>query len=195
MNTKKNFLSLSLLFLQILFQTSHAEIIKSTSADTQLIEWKLTDHNLELKLIQRLPDQTRSFFEARGFPKSITNEIANSCVFQTITRNKSIDKSQSVHVSLRQWRIKINHETRPLKLKEDWEKQWQNSQIKASSKLAFRWATFPTEQSFEPSGDYNWGMISFGLPPGSVFDLYIEWKNNDETRSTWIKNISCPSNR
>jgi len=183
---------LSFIFSLLFWQVSQAEITKTISPETQLIEWKFIEHNFELKLIQRLPDQTRSFFEARGFPKNITNDIANSCVFQTISRNNSKDKSQSIQVSLKNWKIKTDQKTQPIKLKEDWQKQWTNSNLKPAAKLAFRWATFPTEQSFEPSGDYNWGMISFGPKPGSTFDLYIEWKNNDQRNRAWIKNISCP---
>jgi len=195
MKTKYLYYFFWLLLVQSTHASSQAKIIKSVSPDTKLIEWQLTEHNLQLKLIQRLPDQTRSFFEARGFPADITNKIANSCVFQTITRNNSIDKNQTIHISLKKWLVKTGKTSQPVKLKEVWDKEWENTQVKTSSKIAFRWATFPTEQSFEPSGDYNWGMISFGPEPGSVFDLYIEWKFNDTTASSWIKNISCPKNR
>lgn len=186
---------LGFIFGILAFQNIYADITKTISPETQLIEWKLIENNLELKLIQRLPDQTRSFFEARNFPKDITNDIANSCVFQTITRNNSKDTNQSIHVSLKKWLIKIGPKTQPLKLKETWEKEWKNSSLSSASKLAFRWATFPTEQSFEPNGDYNWGMISFGPKPGTTFDLYIEWKINKQTKNIWLKNLICPKNR
>lgn len=192
---KKQRLQLSLLFFILFSHLSFAEVSQSIDPETRLIEWKLLDENLELKLIQRLPDQTRSFFEARGFSKTITNNIANSCVFQSITRNTSKNKTQTIHISLNNWLIKINNKTQPIKLKEMWEKEWQQQHVSTASRLAFRWATFPSKQSFEPSGDYNWGMISFGPKPGKVFDLYIEWKSNNKIKSTWIKNISCPKNQ
>jgi len=185
----------SLLIGLLFIQLSYADINKTVLPESGLIEWKLVDNNFELKLVQRLPDQTRSFFEGRGFSKTITRNIANSCVFQTIGRNNSKDKNQTIHVSLKTWFIKINQQRQPIKLKEAWDKEWNEEQVKPASRIAFRWATFPTEQSFEPSGDYNWGMISFGPQPGSVFDLYVEWKNNDQKKSAWIKNITCPVNR
>jgi len=186
---------ISFLICLLLPQILHADITKTASPETQLIEWKLVEQNFELSIIQRLPDQTYSFFAARGFPKHISHNIANSCVFQTIIRNNSKDKNQSIDVSLKKWHIKINNKTQPLKLKKVWDKEWQQSDIKPASKLAFRWATLPTEQNYEPSGDYNWGMISFGPKPGSIFDLYIEWQINNQKNSTWIKNIICPTNR
>jgi len=183
------------LFLLLFIQPTHADITKTIHPETKLIEWKLKENNLELQLIQRTPNQTRGFFEARGFSKKITHDIANSCVFQTITRNTSKEKNRAIQVSLKTWRIKINNQSQPIKLKETWDKEWNTAQVKASSRLAFRWATFPTEQTFEPSGDYNWGMISFGPEPGSVFDLYVEWKSNNKIKSQWIKNMTCPKNR
>ena len=181
-------------FLLFSFQSTYAEITKTVLPETRLIEWKLLDENLELKLIQRLPDQTQGFFEARGFSKKITHSIAQSCVFQTITRNTSKTKNQRISVSLKNWLIKINNKTQAIKLKEDWDKQWTDNDVKPASRLAFRWASFPTEQTFEPNGDYNWGMISFGPKPGSQFDLYIEWQSNKQTKNAWIKNITCPTN-
>jgi len=185
----------SLLIGLLFIQVSYADISKTVLPESKLIEWKLIEDNFELKLVQRLPDQTRSFFEGRGFSKNITNNIANSCVFQTIGRNNSKDKQQTIHVSLKKWFIKIDQQRLPIKLKETWDKQWNDEQVNSASRLAFRWATFPTEQSFEPNGDYNWGMISFGPQPGSVFDLYIEWQSNDQTKNAWIKNIMCPKDR
>jgi len=132
-----------IIFLSLLFtfQSTYADITKTILPETNLIEWKLLDENLELKLIQRLPDQTRSFFEGRGFSKKITDDIAQSCVFQTITRNTSKAKDQSIQVALKNWSIKINHKTQPIKFKEDWDKQWTDNDVKPASRLAFRWAT------------------------------------------------------
>ena len=189
------------LLFYILFLTPgvHADnafhINKTTSVDTGLIEWKLIDENFQLQLVQRLPDQTRSFFEARGFNKAITNKIATSCVFQSIIHNTSKDKSQRIHVALKDWRIKINQKTLPIKLKEQWNKEWKSETVKPSSRIAFRWATFPSEQFFEPSGDYNWGMISFGPAPGETFDLNVIWETNQIKKSVWIKNIICPEDQ
>lgn len=60
-----------------------------------------------------------------------------------------------------------------------------------ASRLAFRWATFPTQQTFEQGGDYNWGMTSFGLPPGTIFDLHVFWMQGSQQKDLWIKSIQC----
>lgn len=181
--------------LAVFFQPVKAEITKSIDPQSKLIGWQLIDGNLNLKIKQRTPNQTRAFLDARGFSKSISNKVANSCVFQAIIRNTAHETNQTIHVSLKSWRLKINGKNQPIKLKETWFSEWENQSVSQRSHLAFRWGTFPTEQSFSANGDYNWGMISFGPKPGSQFDLYIEWKNNTQTKNAWIKNITCAINR
>lgn len=181
------------------------EVTKTTNPETKLVGWKVSEGNLELELIQRSPDQTRSFFQARGFDTKIANDIATQCVFQTIVRNIG-DKSNSANnsttnnkankkpitVSLKDWRIKVNDKSGPIKLKEDWDKEWKGTKASKPGQIAFRWATFPTLQTFEPDGDFNFGMISMGPPPATTFDLHIFWKFDGKSKDTWIKNMQCP---
>ena len=159
-----------------------------------LQSWHLQQGALSLKLIQRTPDQTRAFFLARGFPREAANEIATACVLQTIGRNLSgAEKPVSLGYDLHDWRIRHQGKLQPIRLKEDWAEAWKNRpEIPEAARIAFRWATFPTRQQFEPGGDYNWGMTSFGLPPGSRFDLQLRWQENGQPKSAWIENLQCP---
>ncbi len=183
------------LILYLFSQMAGADVYKTSLPETQLIEWKLIDDNFQIQLIQRLPDQTYGFFEARGFSKKIATQIANSCVFQTIIKNTSATKNATFSVSLKSWKIKSNNTIKSLKLKESWFEDWQTESIKPASHLAFRWATYPTQQDFSPNGDYNWGMISFGLKPGTTFDLQLEWVSEKQKKNAWIKNMTCAKNR
>ena len=159
-----------------------------------LQSWHLQQGALSLKLIQRTPDQTRAFFLARGFPREAANEIAIACVLQTIGRNLSgAEKPVSLGYDLHDWHIRHQGKLQPIRLKEDWAEAWKNRpEIPEAARIAFRWATFPTRQQFEPGGDYNWGMTSFGLPPGSRFDLQLRWQENGQPKSAWIENLQCP---
>lgn len=174
----------------------YAEITTSSDPETGLSAWKLSAHGFELELIQRLPDQTRAFFQGRGFSSEIADEIGRNCVFQTIGKNRMNKKSgEAITISLKRWRIRTGNRIQGIKLKESWNKEWSDSQVDNAARIAFRWATFPTEQIFEPSGDYNWGMISFGLPPQSTFDLNVVWTHGNKEKSQWIKDIQCPEDR
>ncbi len=179
-----------------LSQLYAANISKTTDKETNLVGWKLNENNFQLELIQRSPQQTRSFFQGRGFSKKVANNIATQCVLQTIIRNTQAENNEdAITVSLKEWRLtnKENPTRKGLKLKETWDKEWQTEDVSIPSRVAFRWATFPTEQTFEPGGDFNWGMISFGLKPDSYFDLHVFWKQGKKSYDTWIKELHCPA--
>jgi hypothetical protein len=189
-------------FISMLFipTVSFAAVISSEDDTTKLKSWKLSQKGFELQIVQRLPDQTRGFFLARGFNSSQANDIATQCIMQTIVKNTSKQKHDIISVKLRDWRVKTENQKKGIKLKEDWAEQWTNLPkeelaVKASAKIAFRWATFPSEQQFDVKGDYNWGMISFGLKPGKLFDLYVVWHMDENTYSEWIKGIECPADK
>jgi len=186
------------LFLLCLPISVIAQVTQTSDELTQLKTWILKQSGFELHLVQRTPDQTRGFFQGRGFSRENANDIATQCVLQTIIKNKSSGMSKSdVSVSLKDWRISVNGTLQGLKLKEDWSQQWQlinddSLKVSKAAQIAFRWATFPTEQTFEPQGDYNWGMISFGLKPETKFDLHVFWKVKDQLYDEWLTNMECP---
>jgi len=169
-----------------------AGVNKTTNKETGLIGWKLKQDGMELELIQRLPDQTRAFFLARGFPTDIADDLGTSCIFQTIFRNTN--SSAALTVNLKDWKVYQGSISQPLKLKEDWDKSWADNTLSKSARLAFRWGTFPGTQTFQ-KGDYNWGMISFGLPPGAHFTLDLVWHNANKKYNAQIRDLSCADDR
>jgi hypothetical protein len=167
------------------------EVIHSTDEETGLRKWHLVGDVLEVELVQRLPDQTRGFFLARGFPAAIADEIAVSCIFQTIIRNTGSQVADgTVSVDLAQWRVIHKDGERGIRLKEPWIASWPETAVGESSRLAFQWALFPTRQEFL-ADDYNWGMTAFGLPPGAVFDLDLAWQEDGKTFTARISAIEC----
>jgi hypothetical protein len=168
-----------------------AEIIRGADAETGLRKWHLVESRLEVELVQRLPDQTRGFFMARGFSPAIADEIAVSCIFQTIVRNTGNQADAvAVSIDLAQWRVIRADGEQGVRLKEPWIASWPENAVSEASRLAFQWALFPTRQEFL-ADDYNWGMTAFGLPPGTVFDLDLVWQEDGKVRSTRIAAIEC----
>ena len=169
----------------------NAGVVTSTDEETGLLGWRFTEGDIEVELIQRLPDQTRGFFLARNFPGDVADEIATNCIFQTIIRNTGdIDSGTTLGVDLEQWRLLHAGSETGIKLKEAWSDSWPEAKVSQAARLAFRWATFPTRQEFRP-GDYNWGMTAYGLPPGKVFDLQVHWQSGGQTHSAWMRGIAC----
>src|SRR4030042_1765581 len=64
-----------------------AVINTGTDAEAELPYWEVVEHGVSIRLVQRLPDQTRGFFQARGFSIADSELIAQSCMFQTVFKN------------------------------------------------------------------------------------------------------------
>jgi len=184
------------LLLSVSALPAFAKVTVETNPDAKLISYRFSQAGFKLDLIQRLPDQTRAFFMARGFPNAVANKIGLSCIFQGIGTNVSgVQNSTSIEVSLKDWKIHTGNDVTRIKMKETWDKEWLNADVSNASKIAYKWATFPSHQIFSNNGDYGWGMISFNLPPETVFDLEISWNQNTKTHKAWIRSLQCPSDR
>ena len=183
------------IFFALIPGPAMADVIRSVDEQTGLLSWRMQEGDFELKVTQLLPDQTRAFFLARGFSKETANTIATGCIMQTIGSN-SADKDAhgAVDVDLKRWRMLHNGSEGPIKPKEQWDSEWPAGKVSDAARLAFRWATFPTQQDFAP-GDYGWGMTSFGLLPGSYFDLKVVWSAGGVQKEAWIRGIQCAEER
>lgn len=164
-----------------------AELTVGEDPETGLASWTWHHAGVSVQLVQRLPDQTRAFFLGRGFGAEAVERVAQSCVFQTIFRN---DGDEPVGYDLGDWSVRHGAGQAPLLTREVWEEQWRSLGIEEPPRIAFRWALLPTVQRFEP-GDYNWGMTSFGVPPGERFDLALKLNIGGMPVTGEIQSIQC----
>jgi hypothetical protein len=171
--------------------STHAQVLHSVNEENGLEKWHFIEGDIEIELVQRLPDQSRALFMNHEFSRDVIEDLALSCMTQTIIRNSGKSGSgQAVSIDLRKWRMQHKGKTRGIKLKEQWLSSWSDEQASPAAKLVIRWGLFPTQQEYLPD-DYNWGLTTFGIPPGSVFDLEVTWQEGDKSRSGKISNIVC----
>lgn len=167
------------------------EVSTGIDEQAQLPYWELSDRGMTLRLVQRLPDQTRAFFMARSFTADHAERIAQSCVFQTVFTNTSqASEPSTLDYNLHEWVVRGPDGSQTMKLREDWDVEWIRAGAGNSARVAFEWALLPSEQRYRP-GDYNWGMSIFNLKPGTTFDLEVVWHQYDETHQFTIKDIRC----
>jgi len=166
-------------------------ITSGVDKQAMLPYWQYKDEGMSIRLIQRLPDQTRSFFIARGFSAEHAELISQSCVFQTVFKNIS-DKGEpsAIVYNMDNWRVRHQGRESKMKLREKWAIQWNELAVTKPAQLAFEWSLLPTTQDYQP-GDYNWGMSIFGLPPASSFALKLTWQQYGEKRSVAIPDMQC----
>ena len=155
--------------------------------ETGLLSWTWSEQGISVELVQRLPDQTRAFFLARGFGAQDADLIGRACVFQTIFRN---DGDRPVAYDLGQWGVHHGTERLALRTRESWDREWGERGVDQAARIAFRWSLLPTVQRFEP-GDYNWGMTSFGLPPGERFDLSLVVDSDGNRLEAEVPGVVC----
>jgi len=186
--TRYNALILSAIFLA---SNSSAKVITGIDEQAQLPYWELIKPNLSLRIVQRLPDQTRAYFLGRGFSKSDSDFIASHCFFQTIFRNTSTStEPHKLEYDLTQWQIKYQKKNHSLLVRKNWLKIWEQRNVQSAQKIAFEWSLLPTKQEYLPE-DYNWGMSTYPLPHGAKFDLDIIWYIDGKKYQTIIPDIQC----
>jgi len=170
------------------------DIIKTADPDSGLLSWQWSDDEVSITFNQLLPDQSRAYFQARGFDANVANRIALACVFQAIIRTQSNTRS-TMHLNLADWRVSTNNAPpQALRLKSDWQAEWQDDNIPQAAHIAFRWSLFPSQQTFQP-GDWSMGMVTLGLTPGERFDLTAHWLADNQPRSLQLSNMHCASDR
>lgn len=157
--------------------------------DTGSHSWTVRTQGIALTLAQILPDQVRGFYAARAFPREAIEHLATRhCVFQTILRNES--GSAAIRFNLADWRVKTEAGTQGLKLVREWLPEWERRGVPESGRLAFRWALFPTEHTYE-IGDWNMGMTTYALPLGTRFDLRVVYWRGRERRVFTLPGVRC----
>ena len=184
---------LATLCLFFSFSLKAAEITRHSETASGLQGWLISDGNFEIQLNPLLRDQVRAFYLARGFTDEVTQTIERSCVFQAVMSNVSSPADGiSVDVDLSLWRIVTPEGSTPLTDKDSWLQRWDEMGATQASTVAFRWATFPWQQSYVQSGDYGWGMILLGedLPEG--FSVMMRWTVAGQAQSQRIDGLSCP---
>ena len=180
-----------LYFLLLMPLLCGAEVLRSANEENGLEKWHFIDGDIEIELVQRLPDQTRALFMNHAFSREVVEQLALSCMFQTIVRNTGKSGAgQMIAIDLTQWRMQHAGKTGSILLKEPLLASWSDEDADAAAKLVIRWGMFPTQQEYLP-GDYNWGLTAYGIPPGSTFDLAVTWQEGTVQHSGKIKDIVC----
>ncbi len=164
-----------------------AALLAATDPPVETRETRVSGVYLSLTPI--LPDQVRAFYLGRGFDADSAELLATgACVFQTIFRNEAV--TNGIAFNLADWRMRTPKGEQPLRLEREWQREWERRGVGQGPRTAFRYALFPTEHRYEV-GDWNMGMTTYALPPGSRFDLKFVWREGDKPREAVMTGIRC----
>jgi len=174
---------LSLLFLKVGMASVTVEVGEKTGLRT----WQWNHDGVSLRLVQRLPDQTRAYLQGRSFPAAVADGIATSCFFGSMFRN---DGKLPLDFDLTAWKVTQKGNESRLFVREYWKDKLKSLEIPKAARIALNWSLMPTRQHFEP-GDYNWGMTVYGLPPGTKFDLHLKLRLGGKPVEDIMPGLQC----
>ncbi len=177
--------------LLLLAASAAGEVTVEVGPRTGLKSWTWRHDGVSLRLVQRLPDQTRAYLLARGFDAEGADLVARNCLFGSMFRN---DGTRPLDFDLTTWKVVQGARTGSLLTREYWARRLEEAGVPRAGRIAFHWSLLPTRQHFEP-GDYNWGMTSYGLPPGSTFDLVLRIELDGRPLEARIPDLECAPER
>ena len=151
--------------------------------------WEIQVAGVTFFLSQILPLQLKAFYLNRGFSLEQIDPFVQSCVYMTVLRNDAAEGT--IHFVRNNWSVSVDGRPHPLVPVSEWLDRFESAGIKKSALLAFRWAQFPPEQSYEPGGDWNQGMLSMGLEPGTEFDVTARWDIDGEEYEATLEGVHC----
>ena len=164
-----------------------ASLTMEVGEKTGLRTWQWNHDGVSLRLVQRLPDQTRAYLQGRGFPADVADELATSCFFGSMFRN---DGKQPLDFDLTTWKVVNKARENSMLVREYWKRTLQDKPIPKAARIALNWSLMPTVQHFQP-GDYNWGMTVYGLPPGESFDLQLQVRLDGQIYRETLVGLQC----
>ena len=151
--------------------------------------WKIHVHGVSFSLTQILPEQAQAFYVNRGFTLKQIEPYTSSCIYMSVLRNDNAPGM--IHFISNNWSVFTEGKSQSLVSVDNWVQQLTTKNTKKSALVAFRWAQFPSEQEYEPGGDWNQGMLSVGLPPGSQFDVIARWDIDGKAYEAKLQGARC----
>ena len=110
-------------------------------------EAKYQSNELQVNIKSRTPQQMAAFYGARGFDKTMIEELTNVCFVTVFIKNKSQD---IIWLDLNQWQFSnING---PLERLDRiyWSSKWKQMNAPLAHQSTFRWTLLPETLDFYP---------------------------------------------
>ena len=95
----------------------------------------------------RPPQQIAAFYEARGFSKSMIEELKQQCFITVWIHNKSSDV---IWLELPKWRFRHADDAIKRRDRQYWKAIWSKMQIPLAHQSTFRWTLLPERLDFQP---------------------------------------------
>lgn len=135
-----------------------------------------------IEMTPRSPNQMRSFYEARGFPKSMLDEMKGYCFITTGITNKT---NRKIWLDIANWQYSVNGKPVIRKTKGEWKQRWVEMGLAKSKQSTFRWTMIPETLDYLP-GEKEGGNVTLEFVP-DYFHFEASFKTGDDQQGSVIK--------
>lgn len=134
------------------------------------------------------PQWRTAFYVNRGFAAPVIRPYAAACGFSFALRNEG---GTAIATRLDAWRaVGADGTEIALKLPESWEAEWERAGVAQPARIAFRWAQFQSENTFEP-GDWIMGMATLAAVPQAPFRLLARYRDSGGEHEIVVDQLDC----
>ena len=177
------------IILTLLLNPCFAADKKSILKPTKPTVFEKTAHGVTFSLKQLNPDQVNAFYLGRGFTKAQIKPYTKTCIYTAVLRNDQA--LGQIHFLRKNWQVSHQDDYKKIVENSEWLELFKKTKVSPTALIAFRLAQIPEEQTYDPNGDWNQGMLSIDLPSGSTFDLSIYWDINGKRDELTLKEVYC----
>ena len=133
-------------------------------------------------------EQRLAFYIARGFPAAAIRPYAQSCGFSFGMLNTGTRPARTL---LADWHA-IGADGRRVRLRAPaaWDADWALANVSEAARIAFRWAQFQAENTFE-AGDWIMGMATLEAPLPGSFRLVARYHDEKGVHEIVLDELAC----
>ena len=129
-----------------------------------------------------------AFYTARGFAAEAIRPYAQACGFSFGMQNGG---TASLSTRLADWRaIGADGRAVRVRLPGEWDLQWAKAQVPEAARIAFRWAQFQAENTFDV-GDWIMGMATLEAPLSGTFHLIARYHDEKGDHEIVLDKLAC----
>ncbi len=154
------------------------------------IEWRhsVAQGGVTLTANPLTAEQRTAFYIARGFSESAIRPYALACGFSFGMRNTG---AHPVRTTLAAWHAVGSDGRRVrLRLPAAWDTEWALATVSEPARIAFRWAQFQAENTFE-AGDWIMGMATLESPLPGSFRLIARYHDEKGDHEIVLDKLAC----
>ncbi len=148
---------------------------------------------LEIEIVPRAPEQMSAFYEARGFPKIMVDQLATTCYMTVRIKNTSKDV---LWLDLAQWHFTAGDAPLHRYHRKEWLQRWKTIDIPLRFQSTFRWTLLPEILDYQPGEEEGGNIILTRTDKPITLQATFPTQQNKQGKpyTLTLKDLRCAEN-